>query len=76
MGKTKSHHVVPHPGGGWDAKKGGSKRAIKHFDNKKEAVAYTRKISQNQKTELFIHGKDGSIQSRDSHGKDSRRSKG
>jgi len=33
-------------------------------------------ISQNQKSELFIHGKDGSIQSQDSHGKDSRRSKG
>jgi hypothetical protein len=31
----KTHHVVPNPDGGWDVKKGGGERSIKHFDKKK-----------------------------------------
>ena len=41
-----------------------------HTDNKKDAEKIARKISQNQESELFIHGKDGKIQARDSHGHD------
>ena len=57
----KSHHVVPNPDGGWDIKKGGSSRSSGHFDKKTDAVDRARTISQNQNTELFIHGKDGQI---------------
>ena len=35
-----------------------------------EAVDAGRKISQNQGTEFYIHGKDGKIQNKDSHGND------
>jgi hypothetical protein len=67
---TNSHHVVHNPNGGWDVKREGSERSSGHFDNKQNAVDAGRTISQNQSTELFIHGMDGRIQSRDSHGHD------
>lgn len=70
MTKQKSHHVVTNPSGGWDVKKGGAERASKHCDAKQEAIEKARGISQNQGTELYIHGKDGKIQQRDSHGND------
>lgn len=70
MAKQKSHHVVPNPDGGWDVKKAGSERASKHTDTKQEAVEKARQISKNQGTELYIHGKDGKIQQKDSHGND------
>ncbi len=70
MEPRKSHHVVHNPEGGWDSKKGGSPKAIKHFDIKEDAIDYTRKISQNQNTELVIHGRNGKIQKSDSHGND------
>jgi hypothetical protein len=70
MSKRNSHHVVPNPGGGWDVKKGGAQRASVHRETKQEAETADRKISQNQKTELVIHGKDGVIQRSDSHGHD------
>jgi uncharacterized protein YdaT len=70
MAKQKSHHVVPNPDGGWDVKKAGAERASKHSDTKEEAVNKGRQISHNQGTELYIHGKDGKIQQKDSHGND------
>lgn len=66
----KSHHVVPNPDGGWDIKRSGAERASGHFDRKSDAIDKAREISQNQNSELFIHGKDGKIQQRDSHGND------
>ncbi|MCE1248731.1 MAG: DUF2188 domain-containing protein [Firmicutes bacterium] len=66
----KSHHVVHDPNGGWNVKKGGGERAIKHFDEKKSAVDAARIISQNQQSELYIHGMNGQIQQKDSHGND------
>jgi len=66
----KTHHVVPNPSGGWSVKKGGASRASKTFDKKQDATKYARTTSQNQKSELVIHRKDGTIQRTASHGKD------
>jgi uncharacterized protein YdaT len=66
----KSHHVVHNKDGGWDIKKGGAERASGHFDTQKEAIDKAREISQNQKSELVIHGRDGQIREKDSHGND------
>ncbi|MFA5603129.1 MAG: DUF2188 domain-containing protein [Bacilli bacterium] len=68
--KAGSHHVVPNADGGWDVKKDGATRSSGHFDKKQDAVDAGRKISQNQGTEFVIHGKDGKIQRKDSHGND------
>ncbi len=74
---AKSHHVVPNKDrGGWDIKKGGGERAIKHTDKKQDAVDIARKISTNQDSELYIHGKNGQIQEKDSHRHDPESSKG
>ena len=69
---AKTHHVVPDPQGGWNVKKGGSSRASAHTETKQQAVDLGREISRNQGTEFFIHGKDGVIQQKDSHGNDPR----
>ena len=65
-----SHHVVHNSNGGWDVKRNGSQRSSGHFETKEEAVNAGRQISQNQGTELVIHGMNGRIQSADSHGND------
>src|SRR5215207_7667072 len=65
-----SHHVVPAPSGGWSVKKSGTLRASKHFDRKEDAVDWGRSVSRTHGTELVIHRKDGTIQDKDSHGRD------
>lgn len=70
MAKQDTHHVVPNPDGGWDVKRGGGEKASHHTDTKADAERIAREISKNQGTELIIHGKDGKIQSKDSHGND------
>jgi hypothetical protein len=76
MTKSKTHHVVPNPEGGWDVKRGGAERASGHFDKKQDAVDAAREISRNQGTELKIHNKDGKISNSDSHGNDPNPPKG
>jgi len=66
----KSQHVTPHPGGGWQVKGGGNSRATVRTETKQQAVNTARQISRNQGSELVIHGKNGRIQSKDSHGND------
>ncbi|NBC16253.1 MAG: DUF2188 domain-containing protein [Bacteroidetes bacterium] len=68
--RKKTHHVVPDPKGGWNVLRGGSSRASKHFGTKKEAIDWGRKVSRNQRSEFFIHRRDGTIQRKASHGKD------
>lgn len=73
---SHSHHVVHNPSGGWDVKRGSGEQASLHYKTKAQAVKAGRKVSVHQKTEFFIHGKDGKIQKKDSHGGDSKYKKG
>lgn len=66
----KTNHVVSSKSGGWAVKKSGSSRASKTFETKKAAKKYAVKISKKEKTELYIHKKDGTIQNRNSYGRD------
>ena len=68
MAKT-GQHVLPNPEG-WSVKRSGAKRATKVFKTQAEAIAAAREIAQNQKTELYIHRKDGRIRERNSYGSD------
>lgn len=70
MSKNGSHHVVPNKNGGWNVKRSGSSKASIHAETKQEAIDKGRRISNNQKTELFIHNRDGRIAQKDSHGND------
>jgi hypothetical protein len=56
--------------GGLDGKRNGSHTAIIHTNTKQAAVRQGRILSRLEGTEFIIHGKDGRIQSSDSHGND------
>lgn len=69
MSKGKSQHVVPQDGE-WAVKRGGSERATTVVPTQKEAIKIATEIAKNQGAELFIHGRDGQIRERNSHGND------
>ena len=52
---------------GWVVKNLYSSNATRIFSTKAEAVQNARKMAKKQKTNLFIHGRDGSIQERISY---------
>lgn len=65
----RNQHVVPHEDG-WAVKGANSERASSVHDTQREAIDRGREIARNQKTELLIHGRDGRIRERDTHGND------
>lgn len=65
----KNQHVVP-TNGRWGVKGEGNTRMTSTFDRQSDAITAARQISRNQGSELFIHGRNGQIRERDSHGKD------
>jgi uncharacterized protein YdaT len=65
----RNQHVVPRDEQ-WAVRGAGATRDTELFDSKQEAVDRAREISQNQHTELVVHGQDGRIQYKDSHGHD------
>jgi hypothetical protein len=69
MTSKRNQHVVPRDGN-WAVQGAGAERATAIYPTKREAVDRGREIAQNQGTELLVHGQDGKIQSRDSHGRD------
>ncbi|PTQ84864.1 DUF2188 domain-containing protein [Nitrosomonas ureae] len=70
MTTKKSQHVVPNPNGGWSVRKTGASRASKVFEKQTEAIDYARTKARDEKTELYIHRRDGTIRERDSYGND------
>ena len=69
MRRQKNQHVLPH-GKKWAVKGDGNFKNTILLKSKREAIKIARRISINQKSELFIHTRDGKIKSKDSHGKD------
>lgn len=65
----RNQHVVPH-NGDWAVRGAGAARATSVYSTQAEAVVRARDIARNQGTELLIHGRDGLIRARDSHGRD------
>ena len=65
----KGQHVVPRDNK-WAVRKTGSDRVTRKFDTQREAINVAREFARNQKTELYIHGRDGRIRERDSYGND------
>lgn len=66
----RNQHVTPHPEGGWQVISARGQRATVRTDTQAEAIQMARGIARNQESELFIHGRDGRIRERDSHGHD------
>lgn len=65
----KNQHVVP-KGSQWAVKGEGNQRNTAICSTQKEAINIAREISRNQKSELFIHSRNGQIRERDTHGND------
>ncbi|MBF0155327.1 MAG: DUF2188 domain-containing protein [Magnetococcales bacterium] len=64
-----TRHVVPHQQG-WANLKGGATRPTSLHPTKAEAEKAAREQSRREGSELVIHGLDGKIQRKDSHGHD------
>ncbi len=71
----KGQHVVPNKGE-WSVKKAGASKASSTHATQAEAIKVATKVAQNQKTELYIHGRDGRIRERNSYGNDPHPPKG
>lgn len=71
----RNQHVVPRDGG-WAVQGAGGQRASSLHDTQQQAIDAARNITQNQRTELFIHRPNGQIRARDSHGNDPHPPKG
>ncbi|QCG87697.1 DUF2188 domain-containing protein [Azospirillum sp. TSH100] len=66
---SKGQHVVPN-GSKWSVRRAGALRASGIYDTQQEAINRAREMAQKQKTELYIHGRDGRIRDRISFGND------
>jgi len=75
MSKGKNQHVTKHPEG-WQVKGAGNDKATAVTDTQAEAIKIAREIAKNQESELIIHGKNGQIRQKDSHGNDPMEVKG
>jgi hypothetical protein len=71
----QGQHVVP-SGDGWSVKKAGASRASSTHSTQQDAITAATRIARNQKTELYIHGRDGRIRERNSYGNDPHPPKG
>jgi uncharacterized protein YdaT len=74
MGR-RGQHVVP-AGDKWAVRKAGSSRSTETFDTQSKAIERAREFAKKQRTELYIHGRDGKIRERNSYGGDPHPPKG
>jgi hypothetical protein len=68
--------VEPRPGGKWAVQKDGTKRASFVTERKADAVNRARVQAQREGAELVVKNQSGAIATKDSHGRDPRRSRG
>lgn len=71
----KDVHVTPQ-GNKWAVKREGSERASSLHNTQGEAEKKGRQTARNEKTEFYLHGKQGQIRERDSYGNDPHPPKG
>ena len=67
--KKPNVHVVPRDGE-WAVRREGAQRDSSHHGTQSEAINAARNTAQREGTELFVHGRNGQIRERDSHGHD------
>ena len=70
-----AQHVVPSERG-WSVRKAGSSRASSLHATQQEAIDAATALARKQRTELYIHGRDGRIRERSSYGNDRHPPKG
>ena len=65
----KNQHVVPHPKG-WAVKSAGASRAGSIHPTQAAAIQSARQSAITNKSEMFIHGRNGQIRERNTYGND------
>jgi hypothetical protein len=65
----KNQHVVPRTGG-WAVRGEGNRKDTRVFPTQAGAIERARGLARNQRSELVIHGRDGTIREKNSYGKD------
>ena len=71
MPKRRVVYVSPKDNGNWSVKTQGSQRALKNFENKKDAVDFGRQVAKNADLgQLKIQKQDGAFQKEYTYGKD------
>lgn len=63
-------HVTPGASGGWIVRRSGSERASKSFPTQPEAVRYAGSLAKRESIELYVHGRDGLVESHSVGGRD------
>ena len=58
---VKNYHVAKRADGKWQVKFAGGEKAIKLFATQAEAIAYAKKLAENQDGSISIHKKDGKL---------------
>lgn len=72
----KAQHVVRSSNDGWAVRQAGASKASRTFTTQGEAIKYASGVARNNKTDLFVHGRDGLIRERNSYGHDPHPPKG
>jgi uncharacterized protein DUF2188 len=75
MAKT-ARHVIPNLRGGWSVRKTGASRATRVFDRQADAVRFGQQVARRERTALYVHRHDGTIEQKDTYGSDSHPSRG
>ena len=66
----KNQHVVPTSDGHWGVRGEGNSKLTRKAPTQSEAINIATNISKNQNSEVVIHGRDGRIRDKESHGND------
>jgi hypothetical protein len=67
--KKPNVHVVPRDGE-WAVRREGAQRDSSHHGTQASAITAARNTAEREGTELLVHGRNGQIRERDSHGHD------
>lgn len=73
--KNKDVHVVPEKRQ-WAIKFEKENAAQQLVSTQREAIRIARELARNNKSELIVHGRNGSIREKNTYGKDPRNIKG
>ena len=65
---TRDRHVITNLAGGWSVRWSGSSRASRIFDTQADAVKYARDLARQERTNLYVHRRDGTVSHRHSYG--------
>jgi hypothetical protein len=64
----KYRHVIAHSSGGWSVHRAGASRASRVFSTQADAVRYGKEIAKQERTDLYVHRRDGTVKEKDSYG--------